>query len=301
VAHAIAPDARLVYVNLESFARAGASAAGQFEQAFSTVATRYPGAIWSISLGQCEYLFSPTDLRAVDGAVKHAEQSGTTVFAASGDSAGLECLGIHDKVPEIPAVGISFPGDLPHVTSVGGTALDLSTSGRYLLETSWTEPMLSLGSTGGQSSIFARPGWQQAPGVVGPYSDGAICGLPAGATCREVPDVSADADPSTGAAVRVNGKWLADGGTSLATPVWAAFMALVDQYLGSRGQPPAGFLNPLLYRLARATPAFPTFHDVTLGANDVYLAGVGYDMVTGLGTSRVWNLARDLAAIPGRS
>ena len=60
------------------------SAAATFQRAFSTVARDYPGAIWSVSLGQCEDIFSPTDLAAADSAVAAAERAGTTAFAASG-------------------------------------------------------------------------------------------------------------------------------------------------------------------------------------------------------------------------
>jgi kumamolisin len=83
--------------------------------------------------------------------------------------------------------------------------------------------------------------------------------------------------------------------------VWAALTALMDQYLHSRGDRPVGFVNPLLYRLTRGSPQFPPFHDVTVGGNDFYQAGPGYDMVTGIGTPDVWNLARDLAPLTGRS
>jgi kumamolisin len=77
--------------------------------------------------------------------------------------------------------------------------------------------------------------------------------------------------------------------------------SLIDEYLRSRGDRPAGFVNPLLYRLARGSPQFPPFHDVTAGTNDFYPAGPGYDMVTGIGTPGAWNLARDLAPLVGRS
>jgi kumamolisin len=300
-AHGIAPAANLVYVNLTSFGGKNASAASQFQQAFSTVAQHYPGAIWSVSLGQCEAIFSPTDVAAVNNAVKLAEQGGTSAFVSSGDDGGLECLGVHQQDPQVPAPGISFPGDLPQVTSVGGTTLALTTAGQYLGETAWTEPLLSQGSTGGQSSILPAPSWQQAPGVASPYSDGTICGQRSGSYCREVPDVSADAAPQTGAAIRFTGRWLSSGGTSLATPVWAALTALIDQYLQSQGHQPVGFANPLLYRLARSSPPYPPYHDVTVGTNDLYPAGPGYDMVTGLGTPDAWNLARDLAPLTGRS
>jgi kumamolisin len=300
VAHAIAPAANLVYVNLTAFGGSNASAASQFQQAFSTIIQDFPGAIWSLSLGQCEYLLSPADAAAVNHAVSAAEQSGTSVYVSSGDSGGMECLGVSQEDPQVPAEGVAFPGDLPQVTSVGGTTLGLTTAGRYLGETTWTEPLLSLGSTGGQSALFTQPSWQQAPGVVSSYSDGAICGHSAG-YCREVPDVSADAASATGAAVRVNGQWATNGGTSLAAPVWAAMTALIDQYLRSRGARPAGFANPLLYRLAQGGAQYPAFHDVTVGTNDFYPAGPGYDMVTGLGTPDAWNLARDLAPLTGRS
>jgi kumamolisin len=300
VAHAIAPAATLVYVNLTAFGGKNSSPASQFQQAFSTVAQDYPGAIWSVSLGQCEDFFSSTDAAAVNNAVSAAERAGTSAFVASGDSGGLECLGASQEDPRIPAQGISFPGDLPRVTSVGGTTLALTTAGQYLGETTWTEPLLSLGSTGGQSTLFTQPSWQQAPGVNSSYSDGAVCGHPAG-YCREVPDVSADAAPATGAAVRVNGKWTTSGGTSLATPVWAALTSLIDSHFRSHGYRPVGFANPLLYRLARGSPPFPPFHDVTIGTNDFYPAAPGYDMVTGIGTPDAWNLTRDLAPLVGRS
>jgi kumamolisin len=155
----------------------------------------------------------------VDGTVAAAERAGTTAFAASGDEGGLECLGVHQQDARIPAQGISFPGDLPAMTSVGGTTLALTPAGQYLGETAWTEPLLSQGSTGGPSAVFPAPPWQQAPGVASQYADGTGCGQPAGAYCREVPDVAADAAPQTGAAIRIHGRWLSSGGTSLATPV----------------------------------------------------------------------------------
>jgi kumamolisin len=300
-AHAIAPQARLVYVNLTSFGGKNASAAATFQRAFSTVARDYPGAIWSMSLGQCEDIFSPTDLAAADSAVAAAERAGTTAFAASGDEGGLECLGVHQQDARIPARGISFPGDLPAVTSVGGTTLALTPAGQYLGETAWTEPLLSQGSTGGPSVLFPAPPWQRAPGVASQYADGTSCGQPAGAYCREVPDVAADAAPQTGAAIRIRGRWLRSGGTSLARPVWAAITALMNQYLTAHGDRPAGFVNPLLYRLARGSPPYRPFHEVTAGTNDFYPAGPGYNMVTGLGTPDAWNLVRDLAPLTGRA
>jgi kumamolisin len=113
---------------------------------------------------------------------------------------------------------------------------------------------------------------------------------------REVPDVSAIADPATSGQYVINGGATVEGGTSQAAPIWAGIMALVDQYLRRHGAHRLGFANPALYALARGSWPYPAFHDVTLGTNLYYPATAGYDMASGLGTPNAWNLARDLLA-----
>ena len=71
------------------------------------------------------------------------------------------------------------------------------------------------------------PAWQSGPGVINPDSSGTPCGAGSG-YCREVPDVSASADPSHGYIIRWHGKWLPVGGTSAATPLWAATLADIE-------------------------------------------------------------------------
>ena len=136
-------------------------------------------------------------------------------------------------------------------------------------------------------SAFARPAWQTGPGTGGQIDTG---------DGREVPDVSADADPTTGNFIIQNGKEQVGGGTSLAAPIWAGFTAIIDQYLKASHDPPVGFFNPALYDLANSSVPYPPFHDITEGGNDLYPATPGYDMVTGLGSPNVYNLARDLKA-----
>jgi kumamolisin len=92
-----------------------------------------------------------------------------------------------------------------------------------------------------------------------------------------------------------NGTAYLGGGTSQATPIWAGLMALIDAYLRGHRKPLVGFANPWLYRLARGAPV-PPVHDITIGGNNYFAAGPGYDAVTGLGSPQAWNLARDLAA-----
>ena len=147
------------------------------------------------------------------------------------------------------------------------------------------------------------PAYQQALGVVN-GSSGTPCAN-AGGDCREVPDVSADADPSSGYIIydTVDGQtgWTALGGTSGASPLWAAVLAVAASAHGNTAG--YGALNPTLYLLAQETPG-TYLNDVTSGNNDYnataggqYPAMPGYDMATGLGTPVVSELASGLTAI----
>lgn len=90
-----------------------------------------------------------------------------------------------------------------------------------------------------------------------------------------------------------NQQLIVGGGTSLAAPVWAGMAALMNEYVLDHGGSLIGDLNPLLYHIAEGTP-LPAFRDITLGGNAVANAGPGYDLVTGLGTPNVENLAQNI-------
>jgi kumamolisin len=289
--HEIAPQAHLVYFNLLSIAKA-TSEADVFAQAVTQAAKQFPDSIMSFSLGVCEtetQAFDRSDLVALNSAVAAAEAKGSTVFASSGDSGGLDCTPSADdgQAPTNSDIGVSVPASLPAVTGTGGTALTTDASGNYVGETTWSEPLLSQGSGGGVSVIWKRPSWQTGVGTGGQIDEN---------DAREVPDVSADSDPSTGVALVENGSAAQGGGTSLASPIWAGMTALIDQYLKANHDAPVGFFNPILYHLADSSVPYPPFHDITVGGNDFYDATPGYDMVTGLGSPDVYNLARDLKA-----
>jgi kumamolisin len=210
---------------------------------------------------------------------------------ASGDSGAYTCLQQDWSASPSPQyIGVSTPASEPNVTAVGGTFLSLHANSSWYREAVWQNAPATAGSGGGMSQYFVRPSWQRGPGVVNSYDTNSR---------REVPDISADADPLTGAQVVISGQLTQVGGTSQATPIWAGMMALIDQYLRQQGHPVAGFLNPALYTLAASRPAYPPFHDITLGDNLAYPATPGYDLATGLGTPSAWNLARDLAAYEG--
>jgi len=89
-----------------------------------------------------------------------------------------------------------------------------------------------------------------------------------------VPDVSGNADPQTGYAVRIDGTDTVIGGTSAVAPLWAALIALINQASGK----PGGYLNPSLYQNRHA------LRDITGGNNGDYEATEGWDACTGLGS-----------------
>jgi subtilase family serine protease len=141
----------------------------------------------------------------------------------------------------------------------------------YLAETAWnTSPEAS---GGGFSKLFPRPAYQEGTTAT-----------------RGVPDVAAEADPGAGMALAFStggaGYVLTQaGGTSVATPLWAAVIALADQYAGQD----LGFVNPALYQIGRSASYHQAFHDITTGNNTVqgiagYQAAHGWDPVTGWGS-----------------
>lgn len=286
VAHAIAPDARLVVVNAVPTLEGD----GNFEKIarmFEEADRQFPGAIWSLSIGwACDKLLTAADLAPVRSALTKAHSHGTTAFTATGDNAGLQCKGGDDwSSPPGPSdVGLDAISSLPEMTAVGGTALSLDRKGMWLAEQAWFNSPLSIGSSGGVSALFDRPGWQRS---VSSAQD---------STHRLSPDVAAAADPLTGARIVFNQQVITGGGTSQAAPIWAGLTALMNQYLIANGGRALGALNPLLYRIASGA-ARPAFRDVGLGANAVDVAHPGYDLVTGLGPPNIDHLVRNLLDI----
>ncbi|VEG45844.1 putative protease [Mycolicibacterium flavescens] len=284
VAHAIAPDARLVVVN----ARPTVEGDGTYEKLgrlFEQVDRDYPGAVWSLSIGWgCEAFVTAADLAPVEAALTAAQRRGTTAFDASGDTAGLECKG-GDRWSAPPGpddIGVDAVASLPTMTSVGGTTLSTGTRGQWLAEHAWVDSPLSQGSSGGVAKLFARPAWQDKLDVERDTE-----------RRRLLPDVSAVADPFTGVRFIFGRREVVGGGTSQSAPIWAALTVLMNQYLLANGGRQVGNVNPVLYQVASGS-RLPGFRDVTKGGNAVDLASPGYDLVTGLGTPNTENLARNI-------
>lgn len=260
IAHSVAPGAKLVvYMSADDF--------GHSDRAFDQMVTEHAGSIISESLGSCEP-DTPSGARDIYASIQdRATAEGMTHFVASGDSGAFTC-----GLDQDPAA--SFPSTLPTVTAVGGTTVFESEQGVYFKEYAWGSPLDESGSGGGASMYYAAPAYQAKEAQS------------AGHGQRQVPDVAADADPSTGFHIVFNGKDGQAGGTSAATPLWAATVALINEDLTRKGLRQVGFANPALYWMGensnRLNPK--PFHDVTAGNNLGFVATQGWDFATGWGS-----------------
>jgi subtilase family serine protease len=204
----------------------------------------------------------------------HFIASGVTFVAASGDT----------------GFGVAYPAASPDVIGVGGTSLVLNASGGYASETAWS------GSGGGQSAYEYEP-LMQSQYPIPDDSRGR----------RGVPDVAYNANPGTGYAVYdsvgINGAtgWFQVGGTSAASPQWAALVAIANSMRVAQRKSHLTSANGALYTAAKAGGAV-SFHAVTTGENGtcgtLCDALAGYDYVTGLGTPNASALIQAFVALP---
>jgi subtilase family serine protease len=289
----------------------------------------------STSWGECEDAESAAYVQAENMVFEQMALQGQSVFAAAGDDGAFDCL------PSPTTVHVDDPGAQPWVTGVGGTSLESDNPGTNPhpsypqgRETVWNTLNLcssqgpdaandhqggffwclyssSGASGGGSSQYWGRPFYQHGPGVTNRYTtygNGTTqCSLAnVGTPCREVPDISADADPYTGYAEYCTGNastpystcatfsgsqvppgWFYIGGTSLSSPLWGAIAADRDSYTRHR----TGNFNPLLYLLYNTDPS-RYFHDIgsfpngplTPDTNGLFPTVPGYDLATGIGT-----------------
>ena len=292
--HAIAPDAGIVVLTSPVNETEGTIGLPQFLQLEQYAIANHLGNIISQSFGASEVTLNNSggkqEVQKWDAFFKQATtQQGITFFAASGDNGATDYADVQmTKFSPTPTIG--FPADDPWVSSVGGTTLQRESTG--FQETAWNSG--GDASEGGFSKFFPTPSYQMT--------------LPASVqnqlnNRRGVPDIAANADPSTAMAIYSsddNG-WTFIGGTSASTPLWAAFMAIANQMAGH----PLGFINPTLYKLAASSTYAQDFHDITTGNNSVnrdgvqvqgYPAVAGWDPVTGLGTPILDKLLPDLIA-----
>ncbi len=247
----------------------------------------------STSWGECESDEGSGAADSENTLFEEADAQGQSVFAAAGDEGSEDCYDDPSSVQPDRSLAVDDPASQPYVTGVGGTSM--TALGPLPTQTVWNDNCAGgpCGGGGGVSTLWAMPPYQSgAPSslnVLNAYSSPGPCAAPSGTDCREVPDVSADADPGTGYLIYYSGGWTGIGGTSAAAPLWAAFAGLVNASSRCDGTT-IGFANPVLYKAA-ASEYSSDFSDIASGENDItasnggkYPAGPGYDMASGLGT-----------------
>jgi kumamolisin len=260
IIHEVAPAAKIVvYFSAPDFAHA--------DRAFDQMVSDHLGSVISESLGACEPETPSGHRQQYESIQDRSVAEGMSHFVASGDSGAYTC-GVS------AALAGSFPSTLPTLTAVGGTTVFESVQGIYFKEAAWGAPLSESGSGGGASQFYTIPDYQK------------IVSTAAGHGYRQVPDVAADADPSTGFHIVFGGKDGQAGGTSAAAPLWAATVALIDQDLKRKGMRETGFANPAIYWMGANASKFSAapFHDVTVGNNLAYDAATGWDFTTGWGS-----------------
>ncbi|HVT82368.1 MAG TPA: proprotein convertase P-domain-containing protein [Phycisphaerae bacterium] len=255
-AHAIAPGANIILVEANSN-----SNTNLMNAAIGWARTQ-PG-VSAISMSFSEGEFSGES--SLDSLfTTPAGHTGITFFAATGDNGQPS----------------GYPAFSPNVVAVGGTSLTVSGQ-NYVAESGWS------GSGGSLSTIYTQPSYQS--GVV-----------TQSATARANPDIAWLADPNTGVPIYDSydyaaSPWQQFGGTSLATPMWAGLMAVINQGRVLNGLSPLDGRTETLPKLY-ALPA-SDFHDITTG-NNGFAAGIGFDLVTGRGTPVANLLVADMILPP---
>ncbi|MFN8108603.1 MAG: S53 family peptidase [Thermoleophilia bacterium] len=270
--HSIAPAANVVYVAASDCLDDG------LLPALDSINTRHLADIVTNSwgdFGEPDPTADAATLEAYRHVFVQAAAEGIGMYFSSGDDG--------DVAPIVGFPTASFPASSPWVTAVGGTTLGIGRNGQRAVETGWETDVSLLsghtwdpqppgdylyGSGGGLSQIYPEPAYQQ--GVVPAATAGK----------RNVPDVAAVGDPSTGMLVgesqtfpdgSVHYSEFRIGGTSLSSPLIAGFQAIADQVAGHAH----GFANPALYRLRSSA-----FTDM-LPTGRPYLGIVRYDYVNG--------------------
>ena len=222
----------------------------------------------------CSWGWTPADPSTLDPYFQKMAAQGQNFFAASGDSSTWSRR------------NEAWPADDANVVSVGGTDLTTaSAGGAWKSETAWVD------SGGGVSPDNIKiPSWQSQAGVINSSNKGST-------TLRNGPDVSANANFTFYVCADQTTCTANDyGGTSFAAPMWAGYIALVNQQLKTNGFSPIGFLNPYLYSFGLGSSHATDFHDITSGKSGSFSAVTGYDLVTGWGSPNGTGLLNALVA-----
>jgi subtilase family serine protease len=291
--HAVAPDADTRY-----YLGNDATSLNALGDAIGAAVSEDRCAVISISFGFCGEIAS-FYTEGLDPIFMRAAAQGQSIITITHDY-GAAYLTLDSTTRSCVAGTTQAVSEMaadPHVTAISGTSFtpDWDSNGNIITgipERVWNDPNDGIASGnatgGGVSAIFAKPGFQNAPGVP---ADG----------MRDVPDVSLLASPNfpgawlvtstscfnenTGCTGKGGLSYAQVGGTSLSAPSFAGIANLVGQAAGTS----LGNMDPTIYALATKDAAGSGFRDVTMGNNDFngvtgFAAGTGYDLCTGWGT-----------------
>jgi len=236
-AHSVAPGANILLVVATSSSTSDQFAAVEYAVAHADyISMSWGGVEWNGVTEYDSYYFATT------------EALSKSIFASTGDNGE-------------PSTGVLFPASSPHVTAVGGTSTFLNSDGSFAQEKGWS------GSGGGCSAYFAATAAQQASND---YSALGCNGA------KALPDVAMNADPNSGLYIWMSQSqfctppacWWVFGGTSLASPIFAARAAISGEQVD----------NAFVYG------GQIQYRDVTQGSDGEFSCTAGLDLVTGQGT-----------------
>lgn len=287
-AGAVAPEAKIKLV-----ASASTAVSDGIDSSVSYIVNHNLAPIVSVSYSSCEQGMTAAELAFYNSLWQQAASQGMSVFVSSGDSGAAGCDAASASTGS--GVGVNGMCSSPYATCVGGTEFNEGTNATqywkaaagstqtdavgYIPETAWNESAADGGNAlwatgGGPSRIYTQPAWQQ--GVSGTADANGM---------RAVPDVSLTSAAHDGYTICLNGSMWVASGTSVATPSFAALMAMVVQSQNGADQ---GNANPGLYGLLNGLES--PFHVTPTGNNSVpgvagfTASGTEYNLATGLGS-----------------
>jgi subtilase family serine protease len=287
--HSVAPDANILYVGAQDCVDGLFNADQEvIDNHLADVVTNSWGDTGGDLLDDIAYRTAFDDLFML------ADTTGMSVLYSTGDDGdNFNLLGLS---------AADYPASSPFVTAMGGTSLKIGKNGQEIGELGWATgrsfkctanavnllpgcttsalntwlPVTYDGGSGGFTSYNYTQPWYQTPVV--PSSLALRNEFIIGTTpARVIPDISMDADPSTGFLIGITETFLNGttgynqtryGGTSLASPLMAGILADVDQLATKAGGADVGFINPAIYRLDTTPGAIA---DVLPGGNQAQL------------------------------
>jgi subtilase family serine protease len=277
--HAMAPGANIVVLTSPVAETEGIQGLPEFLALEKFALDNHLGNIISQSWGTAENtLFDAAGTNLIgefEAFYARAAAEQVTVLAGAGDS-GSANVDVNGDFYPFPTV--LYPASSPWVLAVGGTSLEVSSTGAFESETVWNDENGATG--GGISQYFTQPFYQWAlPRTVQKQLSGH----------RGIPDVVFNADPVLTYIGfyrnPANNGFYTNGGTSESTPAWAGIVAIANQLAGR----PLGYVHPILYAVGAAGQQSEFFHDITTGNNGAnavagYNATVGWDLASGWGS-----------------